>query len=67
MSPPLQLDTLDAKAALRAILDGVAARHGIRPTEVNQAMGSVDDTLSDLVYEVRGELEREIEDLDPIC
>ena len=63
----LKRDVVDAKAAIRVILDGVAERHGVPVVEVNRAMGSVDDLLSDLVYDVTSELEREIEDLDRLC
>ena len=63
----LTRDGLDAKAAIRLLLDGLAAKHGVPTVEVNRAMGSVDDLLSDLVYDVQSELEREIEDLDRIC
>lgn len=63
----LKRDVVDAKAAIRLVLDGLAGEHGVPAVEVNRAMGSVDDLLSDLVYDVRSELDREIEDLDRLC
>lgn len=63
----LKRDVVDAKAAIRIILDGVAERHGVPVVEVNRAMGLVDDLLSDLAYDVESALTDEIEDLDRIC
>ena len=63
----LKRDVLEAKASIRAILDDVATKQAIRLIDVNRAMGTVDDLLSDLTYDVESELGREIEDLDPIC
>lgn len=63
----LTRDGLDAKASIRLVFDGLATKHGVPMVEVNRAMGSVEDLLSDLVYDVQSELEREIEDLDRIC
>ena len=52
---------LDAKAEIRILFDQLADRFGIQTREVDRAMASIDDTLSDLVYEVETDLEDEIE------
>ena len=62
----LKRDVVEARAAIRLVLDGVADRHGIRTVEVTRAMGSVDDLLGDLVGDAESELVREIEELDDI-
>lgn len=54
---------LDVKAAIREQFDGVADRFGIQTREVNRAMDSIDDTISDLVYEIETELTDEIDRL----
>jgi len=54
---------LDVKAAIRGHFDGLADRFGIQRREVDRAMDSIDDTIGDLVYEVRGEIEEEIDRL----
>ena len=53
---------LDVKAAIRLQFDDLADRFGIQTREVDRAMASIDDTISDLIYEVEGELEGEIID-----
>jgi hypothetical protein len=58
----LQDDLAGAKAAIKAVLEGVAARHGITARDVNEAIeGYADDMLSDMIFHVERDLEREIE------
>ena len=57
----LDHDVVDTKAEIRKLLDALAARHDVRGGEVNRAMAYADDMLSDLVHEVRRELEHELE------
>ena len=66
--PRDQLDALiqaklDVKAAIRVQFDGLAERCGFRTREIDRAMDSIDDTISDLLYEVETELNDEIERL----
>jgi hypothetical protein len=58
----LRDDVLDAKAEIRLALERLAEKHDIALKEVTQAMGSVDDGLTDLVYDVERELEHEVEE-----
>jgi len=53
---------LDVKAAIRLEFDAMADRFGIKTREVDRAMESIDDTISDLIYEVESDLEGEIID-----
>lgn len=53
---------LDVKAAIRLEFDAMADRFGIKMREVDRAMEGVDDTISDLIYEVESDLEGEIID-----
>lgn len=53
---------LDVKAAIRLEFDAMADRFGIKTREVDRAMESVDDTISDLIYEVESDIEGEIID-----
>ena len=63
----LHRDMLDAKVAIRAALDELAARHRIPAKDVSYAVeGYVDDMLSDAVFSVERELERELEGEDPV-
>jgi hypothetical protein len=63
----LHADVREAKAELREVLERLAERHGICQKEVTYAIeGYADDMLSDLVYAVGRELEREIERRDPV-
>lgn len=62
----LDRDVIDAKAAIRTVLDALAAKHGVPVAEVHHAMDHVDDALADLVYEIRSELESELERLSAI-
>lgn len=55
----LDRDVLDAKAAIRLVLDALAEKHGVPVKEVHRSMNSVDDALADLVYEIRSELDAE--------
>ncbi|WP_020697404.1 hypothetical protein [Reyranella massiliensis] len=60
----LRDDVLEAKAEIRLTLERLVEKHGIPMKEITQAMGSVDDGLSDLVYEQERALILEIEDED---
>ncbi len=62
----LEKDRLQAKADLREILDRLAEKHGATPRDVAVAMRSIDDTLSDLLYDQERRLQHEIEDLTPL-
>ena len=63
----LKRDVLDTKVEIRSALEKLAQKHGILAREVNQAInGYADDMLSDLVYELERELNREIEERDPL-
>lgn len=63
----LRRDVLDAKVELRSALERLAEKHGISARDVNKAItGYADDMLSDLVYELESELNREIEARDPV-
>lgn len=57
----LQQAKLDVKAAIRLQFDDLADRFGVQTREVDRAMASIDDTISDLVYEVETALDDEIE------
>lgn len=64
-NPGERLDTLkqarlDAIDQIRALIDQFADRFGVHSREVDRAMASIDDTFSDLTYEVEIELEGEI-------
>lgn len=52
---------LDTKGEVRILFDRLADRFGIQSREVDRAMASIDDTLSDLVYEVEADIDDEIE------
>lgn len=58
----LQQAKLDMKAAIRIQFDGIADRFGVQKREVDRAMASIDDTISDLVYEVETTLNDEIDE-----
>ena len=61
----LQDDVAGAKAAIKAVMDGVAQRHGITARDVDDALeGYADSMLSDMIFHVERDLEREIEGLD---
>lgn len=63
----LRRDVLDTKVELRSVLERLAGKHGILMREVSRAIaGYADDMLSDLVYELESELNREIEARDPV-
>ena len=58
----LQEDVAGAKAAIKAVMDGVAARHGIAARDVDDALeGYADSMLSYMIFHVERDLEREIE------
>ena len=62
----LEKDRIQAKGDIRGILDQLAEKHGATARDVTAAMLSIDDTLSDLLYDQERMLLREIEDLTPI-
>jgi hypothetical protein len=53
---------LTARADIRKILSRLIDEFGIRPREIDRAMAHVDDTISDLVWEVENGYRHEIED-----
>ena len=55
-----------AKGDIREILDRLAEKHGATVRDVSAAMLSIDDTLSDLLYDQERMLQHEVEDLSPI-
>ena len=57
----LARDTDDAKARIREILDELAEKYGVPAHDVTFAMRSVDDALSDLLYDIRTGYEHELE------
>lgn len=58
----LRQGQLDVKADIRALFDRLADRFGIQPREVDRAMDSIEDTISDLSYEVEEDLQGKIID-----
>jgi hypothetical protein len=60
----LRRDTTETRAAIRAALDVLAARHDIAPKDIEYAMAHADDLLADAIYTV--EREREIEGEEPV-
>jgi hypothetical protein len=62
----LEKDRIQAKGDIREILDRLAEKHGAALREVTTAMLSIDDTLSDLLYDQERMLQHEIEDLTPV-
>ena len=63
----LRADQRAAKAELREVLERLAARHGISQKDINYAIdGYADDMLSDLVYSVERDLERESEEVSAL-
>jgi hypothetical protein len=62
----LEKDRLQAKGDIREILDRLAEKHGATVRDVTAAMLSIDDTLSDLLYDQERMLQHEIEDLTPV-
>jgi hypothetical protein len=61
----LRRDTGEAKAAIREALDQLAAKHAIAAKDIEYAMAGIDDVLSDAIYSVERDLEREIEGDEP--
>ena len=57
---------LDVKAAIRTEFERMADGFGIQTREVDRAMASIDDTISDLIYEVESDLEGEILDTQDV-
>ena len=62
----LEKDRTQAKGDIREILDRLAEKHGATARDVTAAMLSIDDTLSDLLYDQERMLLHEIEDLTPL-
>jgi hypothetical protein len=62
----LEKDRVQAKGDIREILDQLAEKHGASVRDVTVAMRSIDDTLSDLLYDQERMLQHEIEDLTPV-
>ena len=63
----LHRDALSTKAAIRSVLDEQADRHGIPRKDIDYAVeGYADDMLSDAIYTVERELERQLEGEDPV-
>jgi hypothetical protein len=62
----LRLDTVEAKAKIREVLDALAVKHDIAVKDVTYAMAYADDMLADTIYEAERALEREIEGEDPV-
>ena len=59
-------DATIAKALLRMFEKALADKHGATVRDVTTAMLSIDDTLSDLLYDQERMLQHEIEDLTPV-
>lgn len=53
-----KLETIDE---IRTLIDLFADRFGVSSWDVDRTLASIDDTFSDLSYEVEIELEQEIE------
>ena len=62
----LEKDSSQAKGDIREILDRLAEKHGATVRDVSAAMLSIDDTLSDLLYDQERMLQHEVEDLSPV-
>jgi hypothetical protein len=62
----LRIDTVEAKAKIREVLDALAIKHDIAVKDVTYAMAYADDMLTDTIYEAERALEREIEGEDPL-
>jgi hypothetical protein len=62
----LEKDRLQAKGDIRELLDRLAKKHGATAQDVTSAMLSIDDTLSDLLYDQERMIQHEIEDLSPV-
>lgn len=61
----LAREQLDAMAEIRLVLDRLAEEFGVPARDVERAMLSIDDTLGDLLYDIRRGYEHEIEDVEP--
>jgi hypothetical protein len=63
----LQADKREATARLREVLEAMAHKYGISAKDVSYAIdGYAADMLSDLVYGIERDLEREVEEARPI-
>jgi hypothetical protein len=61
-----ELEKDRTQADIREILDRLAEKHGATVRDVTVAMRSIDDTLSDFLYDQERMLQHEIEDLSPV-
>ena len=57
---------LSARTEVRKVLARLIDEFGVRPREIDCAMDHVDDTISDLVWEVENGYRHEIEDGHPL-
>ena len=65
--PVALYDAIDAKAEVRAALERLAARHTISAKDIAYATdGYADNLLDDAIYNVKRELEHEIDDENPV-
>lgn len=53
---------LTARTEIRRVLTRLIDEFGVRPREIDRAMDHVDDTISDLLWEVENGYRHEIED-----
>jgi hypothetical protein len=66
LDPIERVTELEKEGDISEILDRLAEKHGATVRDVTAAMLSIDDTLSDLLYEQERMLQHEIEDLTPV-
>ena len=63
----LRREKRSARMEIRAILDRLADRYGIPDKDIEYSMeGYADNLLGDAVYNLETELEREVEEQDPV-
>lgn len=53
---------LSARTEIRKVLTGLIDEFGVQPREIDRAMDHVDDTISDLMWEVENGYRHEIDD-----
>jgi hypothetical protein len=58
----LAIAKVTARSEIRKVLMGLIEEFGVRPHEIDRAMDHVDDTISDLVWEVENGYRHEIEE-----
>jgi hypothetical protein len=66
LDPIERVTELEKEGDISEILDRLAEKHGATVRDVTAAMLSIDDTLSDLLYDQERMLQHEIEDLTPV-